>query len=194
MQFAQTSVLECKTMKAKLGIAPIAWWNDDLAELSDDVSLEECLRQASVAGFTGGEVIDNDDFWSVPCDILIPAALACCMPSSTVGRSPPRAILRNATASRVSRETLMRRMPASSNSGSFLASSWPLVVRLMSSRPILPTAVMNDSSLGLTSGSPPVMRRRSMPAASIRYSTPRAMASADSSSCAATSRLPLGTQ
>ena len=33
-------------MKAKLGIAPIAWWNDDLAELCDDVSLEECLRQA----------------------------------------------------------------------------------------------------------------------------------------------------
>src|SRR5215471_10405952 len=42
-------------MKAKLGIAPIAWWNDDIAELSDDVSLEECLRQASVAGFTGME-------------------------------------------------------------------------------------------------------------------------------------------
>lgn len=42
-------------MKARLGIAPIAWWNDDLEELSDDVSLEECLRQASVAGFTGME-------------------------------------------------------------------------------------------------------------------------------------------
>src|SRR5947209_6239757 len=42
-------------MKAKLGIAPIAWWNDDLEELSDDVSLEECLRQASAAGFTGME-------------------------------------------------------------------------------------------------------------------------------------------
>ncbi|WP_313351086.1 myo-inosose-2 dehydratase [Paracoccus sp. (in: a-proteobacteria)] len=42
-------------MKAKLGIAPIAWWNDDLAELSDDVTLEECLRQASLAGFTGME-------------------------------------------------------------------------------------------------------------------------------------------
>ena len=42
-------------MKAKLGIAPIAWWNDDLPELSDDVSLEECLRQASIAGFTGME-------------------------------------------------------------------------------------------------------------------------------------------
>ena len=42
-------------MKAKLGIAPIAWWNDDLAELSDDVSLDECLRQAREAGFTGME-------------------------------------------------------------------------------------------------------------------------------------------
>jgi inosose dehydratase len=44
-----------RMLKAKMGIAPIAWWNDDLAELSDDVSLEECLRQASVAGFTGME-------------------------------------------------------------------------------------------------------------------------------------------
>ena len=40
---------------AKLGIAPIAWWNDDLPELSDDVSLEECLQQAHEAGFTGME-------------------------------------------------------------------------------------------------------------------------------------------
>src|SRR4051794_41694900 len=45
----------CEGMKARLGIAPIAWWNDDLEELSDDVSLEECLRQASEAGFTGME-------------------------------------------------------------------------------------------------------------------------------------------
>ncbi|WMS42002.1 myo-inosose-2 dehydratase [Acuticoccus sp. MNP-M23] len=42
-------------LKARLGIAPIAWWNDDLAELSDDVSLEECLAQAAKAGFTGME-------------------------------------------------------------------------------------------------------------------------------------------
>ncbi|MEW9307224.1 myo-inosose-2 dehydratase [Labrys neptuniae] len=42
-------------MKARLGIAPIAWWNDDLPELSDDVSLDECLRQAREAGFTGME-------------------------------------------------------------------------------------------------------------------------------------------
>jgi len=43
-------------MKAKLGMSPIAWWNDDLVELSDDVSLEECLRQSRSAGFTGMEL------------------------------------------------------------------------------------------------------------------------------------------
>jgi inosose dehydratase len=42
-------------LRAKLGIAPIAWWNDDLEELSDDVTLEECLRQAVEAGLTGME-------------------------------------------------------------------------------------------------------------------------------------------
>ena len=43
-------------MKAQLGMSPIAWWNDDLPELSDDVSLEECLRQSRSAGFTGMEM------------------------------------------------------------------------------------------------------------------------------------------
>lgn len=43
-------------MKARLGMSPIAWWNDDLPELSDDVSLEECLRQSRAAGFTGMEL------------------------------------------------------------------------------------------------------------------------------------------
>ena len=42
-------------LQAKLGISPICWWNDDLAELSDDVSLEECFRQTREAGFTGLE-------------------------------------------------------------------------------------------------------------------------------------------
>ncbi len=42
-------------MKARLGISPICWWNDDLPELSDDVSLEECLAQAREAGFSGME-------------------------------------------------------------------------------------------------------------------------------------------
>jgi inosose dehydratase len=43
-------------MKARLGMSPIAWWNDDLIELSEDVSLEECLRQSRSAGFTGMEM------------------------------------------------------------------------------------------------------------------------------------------
>jgi inosose dehydratase len=43
-------------VKAKLGMSPIAWWNDDLIELSEDVSLEECLRQSRSAGFTGMEM------------------------------------------------------------------------------------------------------------------------------------------
>jgi len=42
-------------LRAKLGISPIAWWNDDDVNLSDDVSLEEALRQASFAGFVGME-------------------------------------------------------------------------------------------------------------------------------------------
>jgi len=42
-------------LRAKLGISPIAWWNDDDVNLSDDVSLEEALRQAYVAGFVGME-------------------------------------------------------------------------------------------------------------------------------------------
>jgi inosose dehydratase len=42
-------------MKAELGISPIAWWNDDLPELSSDISLEGCLAEARRAGFTGIE-------------------------------------------------------------------------------------------------------------------------------------------
>ena len=42
-------------MKAKLGIAPIAWSNDDLPELGGNTSLETCLSEARMAGFTGIE-------------------------------------------------------------------------------------------------------------------------------------------
>lgn len=42
-------------MKAKLGIAPIAWSNDDLPELGGDTSLETCLRESRAAGFSGVE-------------------------------------------------------------------------------------------------------------------------------------------
>jgi inosose dehydratase len=42
-------------MKARLGIAPIAWSNDDLPELGGDTPLEVCLAESREAGFTGTE-------------------------------------------------------------------------------------------------------------------------------------------
>ena len=42
-------------MKARLGVAPIAWSNDDLPELGGDTSLETCLSEAKQAGFLGVE-------------------------------------------------------------------------------------------------------------------------------------------
>ena len=42
-------------MSVKLGIAPIAWSNDDMPELGGDTSLEQCLSEASEAGFKGIE-------------------------------------------------------------------------------------------------------------------------------------------
>jgi glutamate dehydrogenase (NAD(P)+) len=37
--------------------------------------LAHVAQHATVAGFTPAEVLDDEAFWSVPCDILIPAAL-----------------------------------------------------------------------------------------------------------------------
>ena len=42
-------------MSVKLGIAPIAWSNDDMPELGGETSLETCLSEARQAGFTGVE-------------------------------------------------------------------------------------------------------------------------------------------
>ncbi|MDA8822661.1 myo-inosose-2 dehydratase [Candidatus Pelagibacter bacterium] len=42
-------------MSIKLGVAPIAWSNDDMPELGGKTSLEQCLNEASKAGFTGIE-------------------------------------------------------------------------------------------------------------------------------------------
>ena len=43
-------------MKIKLGIAPIAWSNDDMPELGGDTPIEKCLEDARVSGFTGIEL------------------------------------------------------------------------------------------------------------------------------------------
>jgi len=43
-------------MNIKLGIAPIAWSNDDMPELGGDTPIETCLEEAALAGFTGIEL------------------------------------------------------------------------------------------------------------------------------------------
>ena len=42
-------------MSVKLGVAPIAWSNDDMPELGRDTPLEQCLSEASQAGYSGIE-------------------------------------------------------------------------------------------------------------------------------------------
>ena len=42
-------------MSIRLGIAPIAWSNDDMPELGGNTTLEQCLKEASLAGFSGIE-------------------------------------------------------------------------------------------------------------------------------------------
>ena len=43
-------------MKIKLGIAPIAWSNDDMPELGGDTPIEKCLEDARISGFSGIEL------------------------------------------------------------------------------------------------------------------------------------------
>jgi inosose dehydratase len=43
-------------MFIKLGIAPIAWSNDDMPELGGDTPIETCLEEAKEAGFAGIEL------------------------------------------------------------------------------------------------------------------------------------------
>ncbi|SKA91211.1 2-keto-myo-inositol dehydratase [Caloramator quimbayensis] len=42
--------------KVKLGIAPIAWTNDDMPELGSENTFEQCISEMALAGFTGSEV------------------------------------------------------------------------------------------------------------------------------------------
>ncbi|PKM51986.1 MAG: myo-inosose-2 dehydratase [Firmicutes bacterium HGW-Firmicutes-7] len=42
--------------KVRLGIAPIAWTNDDMPELGKENTFEQCISEMALAGFTGSEV------------------------------------------------------------------------------------------------------------------------------------------
>ncbi len=53
-------------------------------------------RQGSIAGFTGAEVIDDESFWDVDCDILIPAALEGQIDSARAQRIKAKLVLEGA--------------------------------------------------------------------------------------------------
>ncbi|MES0885289.1 myo-inosose-2 dehydratase [Roseibium sp. SCP14] len=40
----------------RLGISPLSWTNQAILDLGDDVSYDQCIREASAAGFTGVEL------------------------------------------------------------------------------------------------------------------------------------------
>lgn len=43
----------------KLGIAPIAWTNDDMPDLGSENTFEQCVSEMALAGFEGCEVATN---------------------------------------------------------------------------------------------------------------------------------------
>ncbi len=43
-------------MAVRLGIAPIAWTNDDMPDLGSENTFEQCVSEMALAGFTGCEV------------------------------------------------------------------------------------------------------------------------------------------
>jgi inosose dehydratase len=45
-----------KENTVKLGIAPIAWTNDDMPELGGENTFEQCISEMALAGFAGSEV------------------------------------------------------------------------------------------------------------------------------------------
>ena len=66
------------------------------AGLNVPALLDHVGRNGSVAGFAGGQVIPNEDFWGVPCDILIPAALEGQITDKNAGRIQARMVIEGA--------------------------------------------------------------------------------------------------
>ena len=56
-------------MSIKIGVAPIAWSNDDMPELGGETTLEQCLHEARKAGFSG---IESGGKFPKDSKILIP--------------------------------------------------------------------------------------------------------------------------
>jgi glutamate dehydrogenase (NAD(P)+) len=58
--------------------------------------LSHVARAGTVAGFAGAEVMDNDAFWGVPCEILIPAALEQQITEANAGRIQAKMVIEGA--------------------------------------------------------------------------------------------------
>ncbi|MFT3812800.1 MAG: Glu/Leu/Phe/Val dehydrogenase [Acidovorax sp.] len=58
--------------------------------------LAHVAENGGVAGFAGAEKIENDAFWGVPCDILIPAALEGQIHAGNAGRIQARMVIEGA--------------------------------------------------------------------------------------------------
>lgn len=48
--------MKLDSQKIKLGIAPIAWTNDDLPELGRENTFEQCISEMALSGYQGSEV------------------------------------------------------------------------------------------------------------------------------------------
>jgi glutamate dehydrogenase (NAD(P)+) len=60
----------------------------DTFDLSDYVS-----ATGSVAGFTGGEEIDEADMWALDCELAVPAALSCAITKEVASRIGARLVV-----------------------------------------------------------------------------------------------------
>jgi glutamate dehydrogenase (NAD(P)+) len=58
--------------------------------------LAHVARAGTVAGFAGADVIDDDAFWGVPCEILIPAALEQQITEANAGRIQAKMVIEGA--------------------------------------------------------------------------------------------------
>ncbi|CAN5651907.1 glutamate dehydrogenase [soil metagenome] len=54
---------------------------------------DHAARTGTVAGFAGGEIITGDQLWEVPCELLVPAALASAIDADVARRVQTRVIV-----------------------------------------------------------------------------------------------------
>ena len=58
--------------------------------------LAHVAQQGSVQGFAGGQAMANSDFWSVPCEVLVPAALEQQITAANAGQIQARLVVEGA--------------------------------------------------------------------------------------------------